>query len=81
MAELVDVVISIMDPYYPYLHEKTAIIKKIISSEEEKFWATLASGEKRFEAIVAKADKVISGVDAFTLYDTYGFPITSGNFG
>ncbi|MDE6241412.1 MAG: alanine--tRNA ligase [Anaeroplasmataceae bacterium] len=75
MAELVDVVISIMDPYYPYLHEKAAIIKKIISSEEEKFLATLASGEKRFEAIAAKADKVISGVDAFTLYDTYGFPI------
>ncbi|MDE6047863.1 MAG: hypothetical protein K2F56_04470, partial [Anaeroplasmataceae bacterium] len=63
------------DPYYPYLHEKAAIIKKIISSEEEKFLATLASGEKRFEAIAAKADKVISGVDAFTLYDTYGFPI------
>lgn len=75
MAELVDVVISIMDPYYPYLHEKATIIKKIISSEEEKFLATLASGEKRFEAIAAKADKVISGVDAFTLYDTYGFPI------
>nr|MDE7106108.1 alanine--tRNA ligase [Anaeroplasmataceae bacterium] len=75
MAELVDVVISIMDPYYPYLHEKATIIKTIISSEEEKFLATLASGEKRFEAIAAKADKVISGVDAFTLYDTYGFPI------
>ncbi|MDE7095361.1 MAG: alanine--tRNA ligase [Anaeroplasmataceae bacterium] len=75
MAELVDVVISIMDPYYPYLHEKADIIKKVISSEEEKFLATLASGEKRFEAIAAKADKVISGVDAFTLYDTYGFPI------
>lgn len=75
MAELVDVVISIMDPYYPYLHEKTEIIKKIISSEEEKFLATLAAGEKRFEGIAAKADKVIEGVDAFTLYDTYGFPI------
>lgn len=75
MSELVDVVISIMDPYYPYLHEKAAIIKKIISSEEEKFLSTLSSGEKRFEAIAAKSDKIISGVDAFTLYDTYGFPI------
>ncbi|MDE7161564.1 MAG: alanine--tRNA ligase, partial [Anaeroplasmataceae bacterium] len=75
MAELVDVVISIMDPFYPYLHEKAAIIKEIISSEEEKFLATLAAGEKRFEAIAAKSKKVISGVDAFTLYDTYGFPI------
>lgn len=75
MSELVDVVISIMDPYYPYLHEKAAIIKKIISSEEEKFLSTLASGEKRFEAIANKSDKIISGFDAFTLYDTYGFPI------
>ena len=75
MAELVDVVISIMDPFYPYLHEKAQIVKEIISSEEEKFLATLAAGEKRFEAIAAKSKKVISGVDAFTLYDTYGFPI------
>lgn len=75
MAELVDVVISIMDPYYPYLHEKAKIVKEIISAEEEKFLATLASGEKRFEAIAAKSSKVISGEDAFTLYDTYGFPI------
>lgn len=75
MAELVDVVISIMDPYYPYLHEKADIVKQIISAEEEKFLATLAAGEKRFEALCEKADQIISGVDAFTLYDTYGFPI------
>ena len=75
MAELVDVVISIMDPFYPYLHEKAEIVKTIISSEEEKFLATLASGEKRFSAIAAKSDKVISASDAFTLYDTYGFPL------
>ncbi|MDE7263580.1 MAG: alanine--tRNA ligase [Anaeroplasmataceae bacterium] len=75
MAELVDVVISIMDPFYPYLHEKASIVKQIISAEEEKFLATLAAGEKRFEAIAEKTDKIISGIDAFTLYDTYGFPI------
>ena len=75
MAELVDIVIEIMDPFYPYLKEKINIIKEIISSEEEKFLSTLAAGEKRFESIVAKSNRVISGVDAFTLYDTYGFPI------
>lgn len=75
MAELVDIVIEIMDPFYPYLKEKINIIKEIISSEEEKFLFTLAAGEKRFESIVAKSNRVISGVDAFTLYDTYGFPI------
>ncbi|MBQ3253089.1 MAG: alanine--tRNA ligase, partial [Acholeplasmatales bacterium] len=75
MAELVDVVIQIMDPFYPYLHGKKDICKQIISAEEEKFLATLASGEKRFEAIASKSDKVIKGEDAFTLYDTFGFPL------
>ena len=75
MSELVDVVISIMESYYPYLKEQANIVKTVISSEEEKFLSTLASGEKRFQAIASKSDKVISAVDAFTLYDTYGFPL------
>lgn len=75
MAELVDVVVQIMDPFYPYLHDKKNICKQIITAEEEKFLTTLASGEKRFEAIASKADKRITGADAFMLYDTYGFPL------
>ena len=75
MAELVDVVVDIMDPFYPYLHEKKDIVKQIISSEEEKFLATLSSGEKRLEVICNESGNVISGEDAFLLYDTYGFPI------
>ena len=75
MSELVDVVIKIMDPFYPYLNEKKDIVKKIISSEEAKFLETLAQGEKRFEAISAKSNGIISGEDAFILYDTFGFPI------
>ena len=75
MTELVDVVIEIMDPFYPYLHEKKEIVKKMIKSEEEKFLATLEDGEKRFNDIAAKSNGVISGKDAFMLYDTFGFPI------
>ena len=75
MAELVDVVVDIMDPFYPYLHEKKNIVKQIISQEEEKFLSTLASGEKRLEAIISDGAKEISGENAFLLYDTYGFPI------
>ena len=75
MADLVDTVIDIMDSHYPYLKEKANIIKTIIRAEEEKFLSTLASGEKRFEAIASKADKVIKAADAFMLYDTYGFPL------
>ena len=76
MAELVDVVVDIMDPFYPYLHEKKDICKRIITQEEEKFLSTLTQGEKKLADICDKAEsKVISGEDAFTLYDTYGFPI------
>ena len=75
MAELVDVVIDIMDPFYPYLHEKKNIVKQIITAEEEKFLSTLASGEKRLEVIASNTKEMISGSDAFLLYDTYGFPL------
>ena len=75
MTELVDVVIEIMDPFYPYLHEKKEIVKKMIKSEEEKFLATLEDGEKRFNDIAAKSNGTINGADAFMLYDTFGFPI------
>ena len=73
MAELVDVVIQIMDPFYPYLHEKVSVIKEVITREESKFLETINQGEKRFNEIASKSD-VISGDDAFLLYDTYGFP-------
>ena len=75
MSSLVDVVIKIMDPFYPYLHEKKDIVKQIITAEEEKFLQTLAAGEKKFMQIAADTKDVINGQDAFTLYDTYGFPI------
>lgn len=75
MAQLVDVVIEIMKDYYPYLIEKAQIVKTIIEAEEVKFLQTLSAGEKRFNAIAEKADKLITAVDAFTLYDTYGFPL------
>ena len=76
MAELVDVVIQIMEPFYPYLHEKKDIVKKVITAEEKQFLKTLSDGEKRFNSIAqASANKVIKGEDAFLLYDTYGFPI------
>lgn len=73
MKELVDEVIKIMDSYYPYLHEKADIVKEVITKEETKFLETISQGEKRFQEIAKKGD-VISGVDAFILYDTYGFP-------
>ena len=75
MASLVDVVIEIMGMFYPYLKEKEAICKTVITREEEKFLSTLETGEKKFKAIAEASDnKIISGTDAFLLYDTFGFP-------
>ncbi len=76
LDELVDIVVTMMKGYYPYLVDQTEIVKKIVMNEETKFLETLVSGEKRFEAIVAAGSKtMISGSDAFILYDTFGFPI------
>ena len=76
LTDLVDVVISMMKEFYPYVVDKKAIIKKIVTAEENKFLETLQSGEKKFFDIVENLDtKIINGQDAFLLYDTYGFPV------
>ena len=75
MASLVDKVIEIMGMFYPYLSEKSKIVKEVITREEEKFLQTLGVGEKKFASIAESSkNKVISGDDAFLLYDTFGFP-------
>ena len=75
MFKLVPTVAKIMESYYPYLNEKIEYIQKLISIEEEKFHQTLVSGENLLNELLAKNEtKVLSGQDAFKLYDTYGFP-------
>ncbi len=63
---------------YPELSEKKAYILKVISMEEERFNATIDAGlhilDDMVAAVKAKGDTVLSGADAFKLYDTYGFP-------
>ena len=76
MDQLVDDVVLIMKDFYPYLIDKADIIKTVIHAEETKFLETLAAGEKRFEMMADSSENgVISGQDAFLLYDTFGFPI------
>lgn len=74
LYKLVPTVIEIMKDYYPYLIEKESFLMKIIKSEEEKFIKTLDSGEKILNEMI-KGKSILSGEDAFKLYDTYGFPI------
>ncbi len=76
LYQLVSVVIDIMKDFYPYLMDKKAIIEKIIKTEEENFLKTLSTGEKKLEEILSfSKNKIVSGEQAFLLYDTFGFPI------
>jgi alanyl-tRNA synthetase len=75
MHKLVSIVVSIMNSAYPNLVDKSEMVSKLILKEEELFHKTLVSGEQKLEELIESADSnVISGTDAFKLYDTYGFP-------
>lgn len=74
LYKLVDVVCDNMKCFYPYLEDKKDMVKKMIKNEEEKFIKTLNSGEEILSDLI-KNTKVLSGENAFKLYDTYGFPI------
>ncbi|PID27111.1 MAG: alanine--tRNA ligase [Candidatus Cloacimonadota bacterium] len=76
MFKLVDTVTDVMGHYYTELAENKKLITSVIKSEEERFNLTLDKGLIRFEEIVNRSEHgLISGNDAFVLYDTYGFPL------
>lgn len=73
---LVPLVAKNMEDYYPYLAEHVSKVSKMIYTEEVKFASTLSLGEALLNKMVEKLDNnILSGEDAFKLYDTYGFPI------
>ncbi|MFA6675422.1 MAG: alanine--tRNA ligase [Bacilli bacterium] len=73
LYDLIGTVVTIMDQYYPYLHQKQAFIEKMVKAEEEKFLKTLANGETLLLKDIKNA-KTLSADDMFLLYDTFGFP-------
>ncbi len=75
LYKLVDVVVDLMGDHFTELQEKQAHIKLIIKAEEERFNLTLDNGLKKFSEIIIKTKRIVSGSDAFMLYDTYGFPL------
>lgn len=79
MADLMVTVRDAMGPSYPELVADFDRIQRIAVAEETAFNRTLASGSRLFDeaagATKAKGATVLSGSDAFTLHDTYGFPI------
>ena len=76
LFELVSVVGEVMGDIFPEVLEKKSHIEKVIQSEEESFNNTLDRGLHHFEKMVKSLDGlIISGEQAFKLYDTYGFPL------
>jgi alanyl-tRNA synthetase len=64
-----------MGAAYPELEEAKERVAQMLKAEEERFGETLENGMKILEAQLAKDGKVLDGKTAFTLYDTYGFPL------
>lgn len=75
LAELVDVVVAKLGATYPEITEKQASIKEQLTKEENKFRNTITDGLKQFEKLVKLDNKNISGIDAFNLLQSYGFPL------
>ncbi|MBQ4062776.1 MAG: alanine--tRNA ligase, partial [Bacteroidaceae bacterium] len=79
MYKLVPTLIENMGDAYPELKQQQELITKVIKEEEDSFLRTLDTGmhllDKVITATKAEGKSEISGVEAFTLYDTFGFPI------
>ncbi len=79
LPELCEVTMEQNAGAYPELTEKREYILKVLSLEEQRFDATIDAGLSILSNIaresIAAGKKVISGEDAFKLYDTFGFPI------
>ena len=79
MYRLIDVLIDTMGDAYPELVAQRDLIAKVIKEEEDAFLRTLETGIRLLDKVMsdtrAAGKSVINGKDAFTLYDTYGFPL------
>ena len=79
MFKLVPVLVENMGQAYPELKAQQPLIEKVIKEEEETFLRTLETGIRLLDKVMkdtkAAGKTEISGVDAFTLYDTFGFPL------
>ena len=83
MPALSETVIEWSKDAYPELEEKKAMILKTLADEEDRFYKTLDQGMKILNGMIettkAEGKTVLSGADAFKLYDTYGFPLDLTN--
>ena len=78
LTDLSKIVIETSKDAYPELEEKKDYINKILTVEEERFYATIDTGmellKQKISELKSSNTKKLKGEDAFKLYDTYGFP-------
>ncbi len=77
LVQLVPLLAQQFAGVFTELHQQESFVSKVIKEEEEAFLRTLEKGLKRIADILQASQQsaVISGKEAFELYDTYGFPI------
>ena len=76
LADVAETVINENKKAYPELEERSELIYKVINTEEEAFGRTIDQGLQILDDMAAQAKGgVLSGKDAFMLYDTFGFPL------
>ncbi len=76
LYKFMDVINSEMGSTYPEIVQNAEMVVNIVKNEEEQFFETLEDGLKILNDIFAHAsNRIISGKEAFKLYDTYGFPV------
>ncbi|MDR2139344.1 MAG: alanine--tRNA ligase [Tannerella sp.] len=79
MYKLLPTLIETMGDAYPELVAQQRLIGKVMKEEEDSFLHTLETGirllDRKMEEVRTAEKHILSGVDAFTLYDTYGFPL------
>ena len=73
--KMVQPLVEEMGGAYPELTAKQSFVEDALRTEEKRFGETLENGMRLFDAVADKANHTIPGVDAFRLYDTYGFPV------
>ena len=79
MYRLIDTLIESMGEAYPEIAAQADLIKHVTKEEEDAFLRTLDTGMKLIEKVIADTKaagkNVVDGKEAFTLYDTFGFPL------
>ena len=76
LKNYIDAIIEKMGAVYPEVVDNRELVERVVLSEEERFGATLRQGQAYLEDALGKLEgTVLSGEAAFTLHDTYGFPV------